>query len=61
MINIKYLKYIPKEKQEDVYKSMIEDIYYFYYGIRPNNKQKIIIINKNKYDLRKENLIIIIE
>ncbi len=40
MINTKYLKHISEEKQEEVYKSMIRDIYYFYHGVRPNDKEK---------------------
>ena len=38
---------------------MIDDIYYFYYGYRPNNNQIIKCINGNMYDLDKNNLILI--
>ena len=56
MINTAYLKYIPEEKQEDVYQSMVSDIYYFYYGVRTNNNENIICLNGIKYDLTKDNL-----
>ena len=53
MINIKYLHFIPLEKRDDVYKSLVEDIYYFYFGIKPNNDQTIKCMNGNMYDLDK--------
>ena len=59
MINIKYLHFIPLEKRDDVYKSLVEDIYYFYYGIKPNNYQTIKCMNGNMYDLDKNNLVLI--
>ena len=59
MINQSYLKHIPEDKWEQCYKSMVEDIYYFYFGIRPSNYQKIECINNNKFDLNKNNLVLI--
>ena len=59
MINTKYLKYVSKEKQEEVYKSMVRDIYYFYNGIKANENETIICLNGCKYDLSKDNLRII--
>ena len=56
MINQLYLQYIPEEKKEECYNSMIRDVYYFYYGIYPSNDQIIICINNNKFDLDKNNL-----
>jgi len=58
MINTKYLHYIPFEKRDEVYNSMVSDIYYFYYGIRPNNNQIIKCIDNNKFNLDKNNLIL---
>ena len=59
MINKSYLQYIPEDKWQQCYNSMIQDIYYFYYGIRLNNNQSIKCINGNMYDLDKNNLILI--
>ncbi len=59
MLNTKYTKYIPEEKQEEVYKSMIRDIYYFYLGMKTNENDTIICLNGFKYDLSKDNLRII--
>lgn len=59
MINIKYLHFIPLEMRDDVYKSLVEDIYYFYFGIKPNNDQTIKCMNGNMYDLDKNNLVLI--
>jgi len=54
MINQSYLKHIPEDKREQCYKSMVEDIYYFYYGVRPGINQKIECINNIKFDLNKK-------
>ena len=59
MINTKYLHYIPLEKRDEIYKSMVEDIYYFYFGIKPKSNEKIKCINGNKFDLNKNNLLLI--
>ena len=59
MINTKYLKYISEEKQDEVYQSMIRDIYYFYYGVRPNEKETITCLNGLIYDMSKGNLKIV--
>jgi len=55
MLNPKYLKYIPVEKQEEIHKSLLRDIYYFYHGMKPD---KVIQKNGNKLDVSRENLII---
>jgi hypothetical protein len=54
MLNPKYLKYIPVEKQEEIHKSLLRDIYYFYHGMKPD---KVIQKNGNKLDVSRENLI----
>ncbi len=59
MINTKYLKYISEEKQDATYKSMVRDIYYFYHGIRPNEKENITCLNGLIYDMSKGNLKIV--
>ncbi len=56
MINTKYLKHVSEEKQDAIYKSMIRDIYYFYYGVRPNEKENITCLNGLIYDMSKGNL-----
>lgn len=55
MINTKFLQYIPSNKQEEVYNQLLQDIYYFYYGTRPDSN-RIKVINGNKWDLCKNNL-----
>ncbi len=59
MINTRYLNYIPLGKREECYNSMVEDIYYFYFGIKPKKNEKIMCINGNKFDLNKNNLLIL--
>ncbi len=59
MINQSYLQYILEVKRQECYNCMIEDVYYFYYGYRPNNHQTIKCINVNIYDLDKNNMILI--
>ena len=59
MINTKYLKYILEDKREEVYKSMVRDIYYFYHGMKTNENETIICLNGFKYDLSKDNLRIV--
>ena len=53
------VEYGDKDLCKSKYKSMVEDIYYFYFGIRPGNYQKIECINNNKFDLNKNNLVLI--
>ena len=53
MINSKYLDYIPTEKHDEIHKSLLRDVYYFYYGIKP---KEVIQKNGNKVDVSKENL-----
>ncbi len=38
---------------------MVQDVYYFYYGYKPNNNQIIKCINNNKFDLDKNNLVLV--
>ena len=56
MINPNYLKYVPDDKKNELHTNLIIDVYYFYYGIKPNANQKIICINGIKFDLSKNNL-----
>jgi len=56
MINPNYLKYIPDDKKDELHNNLIIDVYYFYYGIKPDATQKIICMNNNIFDLNKENL-----
>jgi len=56
MINQNYLKFIPDAKKDELHTNLIIDVYYFYYGIKPNANQKIICMNNNAFDLNKENL-----
>ncbi len=58
MIKQSYLQYIPEDKRQQCYNSMVQDVYYFYYGYRPNNNQRIKCINGNTHDLDKNNLIL---
>ena len=56
MINPDYLKYIPDDKKDELHSNLMIDVYYFYYGIKPNDNKKIICMNNNIFDLNKENL-----
>ena len=56
MINPKYLEYVPEDIKEDLYNSMVNDIYYFYNGNRPKENERIIILDGNNYNLEKNNL-----
>jgi hypothetical protein len=58
-VNLKAFKFIPLEFKEQCYKSMLNDIYYFYHNKRPNNNEKIICIDGNKFNLSRDNLEII--
>lgn len=59
-VNLKAFKYIPYEHQEQCYNSMLNDIYYFYYSTRPKNNETIICIDGNKYNLSRNNLLLMI-
>ena len=59
MINTKYIEYIAEDKRDEVYRSLVRDIYYFYYGMKPNENETIICINGIKYDIAKHNLEIV--
>ena len=52
-INEGYLKYIAKEKQDEMHQSLLRDIYYFYHGIKP---KEVLQKNGNRVDVSKENL-----
>jgi len=56
MINPDYLKYIPDAKKDVCHTNLMIDVYYFYYGIKPNENQKIICMNNDIFDMTKENL-----
>ena len=58
MINIKSFDYIPDDKKQECYKSMVNDIYFFYYGIKPSYNDIIICIDDNPYNLDKNNLLL---
>ena len=58
-VNLKAFNYIPFEFRDKCYNSMINDIYYFYNNIKPNNNQKIICIDGNNLNLSRDNLMII--
>lgn len=55
-VNLTAFKYIPNEYKEEYYKSMVNDIYYFYHNIKPNNTDNIICIDGNKFNLSRNNL-----
>ena len=59
MINTGYLKYVSKEKQDAIYKSMVRDIYYFYHGVRLKENETLTCLNGLIFDISKENLKII--
>ena len=59
MIDKSYLKYIPVEMREKLHYNLMVDVFYFHYGYKPTNNQKIKCINNNKFDLNKSNLILI--
>ena len=56
MINPNFLKYVPEDKKDEIYYNMIVDIYYFYNDVKPNENERIILLDGNKYNLTKENL-----
>jgi hypothetical protein len=59
-INIGAFKFIPYECKEQCYKSMLNDIYYFYNNKKPNKNEKIICIDGDKLNLSRDNLLLII-
>lgn len=60
-INMNAFKYIPCELKEKYYNSMLNDVYYFYNNIKPNNNEKIICIDGNELNLSRNNLLLIPE
>ena len=56
MINQSYLQYVPEEKRDTLHYNLMVDVYYFYHGYKPTNKQKVKCINNDKFDLSKNNL-----
>ena len=56
MIDSTYLMYIPDPEKDECHRKLMNDIYYFYHGVKPNADQKIICMNNNIFDLNKENL-----
>ena len=59
MIDKSYLKYIPVEMREKLHYNLMVDVFYFYYGYKPTDNQKIKCINENNFDLNKTNLVLI--
>ena len=59
MIDKSYLKYIPVEMREKLHYNLMVDVFYFYYGFKPIDNQKLKCINNNIFDLKKKNLILI--
>jgi hypothetical protein len=57
-INFEAFKFIPYEYKEQCYKSMLNDIYYFYYSKKPNKNEKIICIDGNKFNLSRDNILL---
>jgi len=58
MINPNFMKYIPDDKKQLCYESMIADIYYFYNGIKPTPEEHIVVLDGNYYNLSKGNLLL---
>ncbi len=54
MINPGYLKYIPAEKQGKIHQSLLRDVHYFYYGVKP--KEVVIQKDAKRVDTSRENL-----
>ena len=54
MINPGYLKYIPAEKQEEIHQSLLRDVHYFYYVVKP--KALIIQKDEKRVNILTENL-----
>jgi hypothetical protein len=59
MINKSYLQYIPVEMREKLHYNLMVDVYYLYHGYKPTGNQKIICLNDNIFDLKKNNLVLI--
>ncbi len=56
MINNNSFNYIPLKKHDECYKSLLTDVYYLYYNIKPNENEMIITIDGNKWNMDKDNL-----
>ncbi len=56
MLNPLYMQYITDDKKEECYNNLLVDIYYFYYGIKPTEKQKLICIDGCMFNVSKHNL-----
>lgn len=56
MIDSTYLMYIPDPKKDECHRNLMNDIYYFYHGVKPNENQIIVCMNSNIFDLDKKNL-----
>jgi hypothetical protein len=59
-VNLMAFNYIPFEFRDKCYNYMVNDIYYFYNNIKPNNNQKIICIDGNNLNLSRDNIYLII-
>lgn len=58
IVNPLYLKYIPDDKKEQCHYNLTVDVFYFYNGYKPTEKQNIVHIDGNIFNLSKKNLII---
>ena len=56
MINPLYMQYITDDKKEICHNNLLADIYYFYNGIKPTEKQKLICIDGCMFNVSKHNL-----
>ena len=45
MLNPLYIKYIPDDKKEECQYKLLVDMFYFYYGIKPSENQKITCVD----------------
>lgn len=48
--------YIPIEKRNECYISLLNDVYFFYHGIKPDENEAVITNDGNKWNMNKSNL-----
>ena len=58
MIDPRIFDYIDDDKQEDCYKSLLISVYYFYHNKRPKEDQEITLLDGNKWNLDRNNILI---
>jgi hypothetical protein len=56
IVNPLYLNYIPDDKKEQYHYNLTVDVFYFYNGYKPSEKQRIVYIDGNIFNLSKKNL-----